>query len=588
MKAVTAGLAGLALALATAGGASAATWTAQQANTVNDLRGVSCATVTTCVAVGAGGTIRTTLDGGEIWEAHDSGTSTWYGVSCGTTATCVTVGAGGWTAQTLDGGRGWTRRPLVQQQPQDLEGVSCATATSCTAVGAAGTIVTTTDAGSTWTGRQSGTTAELGAVSCPTANVCYAVGQSATILRTVDGGLTWTRLDAPTQGHYWGVSCADAVHCWAVGIYETIVSSDGVNWTVDRTGGTSTLDAVSCSADQLCVAGGGFGTLFSKARLSDSWSRESSGTAAAVYGISCPAGGACWAVGGGGTVVTSTADVTPPSDDCTAPTTTVLDGYVGSVYGRLEVQRNATETWVCTRLQLENGQELAGGKLVAGPDGTPAAVDSQSEACAAQTGSAHLTGGDVGDPGDPGIQIPYSLDTWSTGDESWVCMRAGIGARAVLSPGVFERDGSSAPAPPRVPWTPGAASAECESQVGGARTRVVNAVVGGVQVWVTGWQSGSRTLLCVRAQGGGSSGGRLLLDATGTPGVQPVTSVGFDASGCTVAVFSNDSAELAIRRSPTGVSPASVCVTRGTSTIRLTAGYTGTPLVPNAGWKADG
>jgi hypothetical protein len=52
-------------------------------------------------------------------------------------------------------------------------------------------------------------------------------------------------------------------------------------------------------------------------------------------------------------------------------------------------------------------------------------------------------------------------------------------------------------------------------------------------------------------------------------------------------VFSNDSAGVTVRRSGNNDNPASVCVTRGTTTVRLTLGYSST--VPNnaVDWRAD-
>jgi hypothetical protein len=236
------------------------------------------------------------------------------------------------------------------------------------------------------------------------------------------------------------------------------------------------------------------------------------------------------------------------------------------------------------------GQEIAGGKLVVGDAGTPATTDAEHDECAAQSGYDHVTGGAVGADGDA-VFVPYSLDTWTGPSDAWVCVRAGLGARVMLdssASGPFRQDEPTTPSPPRTPWTLGVVSAECEAQVGGTKTELVNAVIDGAQVWVTGWRSASKALLCVRAQDGSTSdGGRFLFDVTGTPGVQPVHEVGADTTGCTRNVFSNDTAGLAVRRSPDGAIPAAVCVTYGTTTTRLTAGYSGTADPPDIDWTSD-
>jgi hypothetical protein len=283
----------------------------------------------------------------------------------------------------------------------------------------------------------------------------------------------------------------------------------------------------------------------------------------------------------------------PASDECVSPTAQVaLDGYVGSLYARLRTQQAGSETWVCARLQPEGGTEYAGGKLVVGGD-SPVTVDDQHGACAAQGGNLHLTGGEFGDPSDPTGHLPYSLDAWRGGDEAWVCLRAGLGARIAytgeaVASSFQQDDPGTAIAPPRTPWTPGVASADCEAQVGGTKTRLVNAVVGGVQVWVTGWRSEGRAMLCVRTDDGTSThGGRLSLDATGSPGLQPITQVGSDTAGCTTNVLSNDTAQLAVRRSGSNDNPAAVCVTRGATTVRLTLGFSGELDPPDVDWRPD-
>ena len=62
---------------------------------------------------------------------------------------------------------------------------------------------------------------------------------------------------------------------------------------------------------------------------------------------------------------------------------------------------------------------------------------------------------------------------------------------------------------------------------------------------------------------------------------------GTDTGACTSDVFTNNPNELYIRRSPTGASPASVCVTKGTTSQRFTVGFTGSPGVTLPSWTAD-
>jgi hypothetical protein len=106
-------------------------------------------------------------------------------------------------------------------------------------------------------------------------------------------------------------------------------------------------------------------------------------------------------------------------------------------------------------------------------------------------------------------------------------------------------------------------------------------------VWLDRWTSGSKVELCVRAQGASSAGGRLTVDATGSPGVTPVYQLASNTTGCTLDVATNDDAQLYVRRSATGANPASVCVTLGGTTERITVGYSGTAIPPAVTWTAD-
>src|SRR5688572_21119134 len=102
-----------ALQLAAAGSASAVgEWYKQdQANAW--LIGVDCPSATTCYAVGAGGVIRKTGDGGRHWQALKSGTTLELdGISCASASTCVAVGEAGTVMRTVDGGDTWSKRTL--------------------------------------------------------------------------------------------------------------------------------------------------------------------------------------------------------------------------------------------------------------------------------------------------------------------------------------------------------------------------------------------------------------------------------------------------------------------------------------------
>jgi hypothetical protein len=276
-----------------------------------------------------------------------------------------------------------------------------------------------------------------------------------------------------------------------------------------------------------------------------------------------------------------------PSDGCMAPSATVMDGYFGSLYARLRTQGAGTSTWVCARLQSEGGTEYAGGKFAVSDPTSTLVADDKYGLCSSQSDNTLMSlshpirSGAVGG-------VPYLLDAYAnTQGAAWLCLQAGLGARVGLNGtgAVFQQDDpAAAVSPPRTPWTPGKASTDCETQVGGTKTQLVNAVIDGTQVWLDSWQSGSKIELCVRAAGASTAGGRLVLDATGGPGVTPVLTLG---GTCGSNVFRDDQDQVEVTRSDS-VNPASVCITKGSTSIAYTIGFTGNPSVPLPTWTADG
>jgi hypothetical protein len=276
----------------------------------NQLGGVSCASATWCVAVGSYNngshdqTLIETFDG-STWSiasspnASTSQNNQLNAVSCASATSCVAVGSAsnGTADQTLIetlSGTTWTIASSPDtsgSHANDLFGVSCATATSCVAVGSAsipvggGTVLQTlieSLSGSTWSIAASPNTStsqnnELDAVSCSSAASCVAVGDyegpttNQTLVETFDGG-SWNITSSPNtsaseNNFLYGVSCTSASSCVAVGIHETpyqqtlVETFDGSAWSVVSSPNTSTvlyndLFAASCPSSGPCVAVG--------------------------------------------------------------------------------------------------------------------------------------------------------------------------------------------------------------------------------------------------------------------------------------------------------------------------------------------
>src|SRR5215471_15184146 len=98
------------------------------------------------------------------------------------------VGAGGTIVMTPDGGATWV--PEVSGVSTNLNGVDFVSPLRGVAVGDGGVSVHTTDGGQTWSLASTGTSANLTDIAFFNASIGVAVGTGGIALRTTDGGLT--------------------------------------------------------------------------------------------------------------------------------------------------------------------------------------------------------------------------------------------------------------------------------------------------------------------------------------------------------------------------------------------------------------
>jgi hypothetical protein len=227
-------------------------------------------------------------------------------VSCASATSCVAVGTYGHGASQNSrvlaerwNGRKWSI--LAVRVPRgsmssSLLGVSCTSATACTAVGA---YQTTESAelplaehwnGTRWSlqgmhhpARSPET--QLFGVSCPSARRCTAVGyqtnRSGTGLTLAEhwNGKKWSVQATPAVAgspfaRFAGVSCSSSTSCTAAGWYTVSATNNdvltlaehwnGKKWSVQRTANVSTasdslLDGISCRSASVCTAVGSYG-----------------------------------------------------------------------------------------------------------------------------------------------------------------------------------------------------------------------------------------------------------------------------------------------------------------------------------------
>ena len=162
------------------------------------LLGVSCASVNLCVAVSGdrytAGKVLSTTDptgGTEAWSVAQLDESLdLRGVSCGTPTSCVAVAQNGRmlvSSNPTGGVSAW--REIVPAGPGNLQGVSCVAAVLCVTGNAGGNLLSSTNplsgAGS-WTERNGGGKVPITGISCLASFQCAAVDNNGSVSISAD------------------------------------------------------------------------------------------------------------------------------------------------------------------------------------------------------------------------------------------------------------------------------------------------------------------------------------------------------------------------------------------------------------------
>jgi photosystem II stability/assembly factor-like uncharacterized protein len=270
-------------------------------------------------AVGSGGTILATRDGGEHWTPQESPTvADLHSVAFAADGQRGwAVGQDGTILQTTDGGGIWTRT----KSPTDalLEGVALSANGQLWAVGANGAILKTDASGRNWTllelplpdwakGRWF-----YGVASPNKTNDVWVVGSEGTTLLTTDRGDHWdSKSKSISKENLEGVAFADGQHGWVVGDNGTILKTGngGITWDPQK-GYPATHENLYGVAfgigNNHGWAVGGRGTILATDNGGDNWALKKTSTSKDIHGVSLYRNGARgWAAGADGTILTTT------------------------------------------------------------------------------------------------------------------------------------------------------------------------------------------------------------------------------------------------------------------------------------------
>ncbi len=267
-------------------------------------------------AVGTGGTILRSSDGGKNWQRtdHIPVRAELHSVSVSSDSTrAVAVGDFGNVLRTDDGGKSWIRIP-VPGIGAPLNGVALsANGRTGWIVGNYGIVLRSVDGGLTWRKSENASIQNLQAVTFSSDDQHgWAVGDDGAMLLSTDGGQTWQSSSGIPKSEFMeGVTfLSDGRHGWTVGAYGAVyqTADGGRNWLkVPNIPSEGYLNSIVFAADgQRGWIGGDYGTLLRTIDGGQTWQGVGVPTGEDIYTIAFSADGKHgWAVGDTGALLTS-------------------------------------------------------------------------------------------------------------------------------------------------------------------------------------------------------------------------------------------------------------------------------------------
>jgi len=212
----------------------------------------------------------------------------------------LAVGAGGSIAETRDGGAKWT--PVVQKAtPLSLLAVD-RKGKYAIAVGQLGTVVIEAAPGR-WVAAESGSKSRLLSVDVNSAGLAIATGEFGAILKSTNGGRSWTSaspdwaslMSNGAEPHMYSAQVSETGEITVAGEYGLILrSSDGgASWQTLRAGdpATPSIFALYLGRDGAGFAVGQSGSILASADGGATWAPVASGTGANLLGVTTAPGG---------------------------------------------------------------------------------------------------------------------------------------------------------------------------------------------------------------------------------------------------------------------------------------------------------
>jgi photosystem II stability/assembly factor-like uncharacterized protein len=214
------------------------------------------------------------------------------------------VGDGGFVFKTTDGGATWVAQ--VSTVNVNLYDVFFSDATHGWAVGAGGTIIATTDGGTTWAAQTSGVATTLNSVYFISNTNGWVVGDGGVILVTTNGGGTWTPQTSGVATDLNDVYFVDATHGWAVGDGGVILFYNGTTWAPETSGVATNLNGVTFTSTTNGWVVGDGGVILVTTNGGAIWTPQVSGTTQDLNEVDFASGTVGWVVGDNGVILSTT------------------------------------------------------------------------------------------------------------------------------------------------------------------------------------------------------------------------------------------------------------------------------------------
>ncbi len=222
-------------------------WTRLPCGTTDDLNAISFANEYVGFAVGDGGTVITSADGGQTWQqlVFPNPSVDLYGVYfideysgwvCGSDASVYT---------TDDGGATWTHRNIPGSD--NLNDIFFITEYKGWVCGDNGFIAYSGNGGSSWVIQPSGTSENLYAIQALDENLVWAVGNSAEVRRTLDGGQNWFKITVTAQEDLFDLQFINIDVGYIVGADGTFLITDNGGYVWEHTKKLSPFD-LNCTS----------------------------------------------------------------------------------------------------------------------------------------------------------------------------------------------------------------------------------------------------------------------------------------------------------------------------------------------------